>query len=194
MKKLHIFTEEPSAKICFEALIANGNVVIKDGEQIKIHAHEGKKALEYALSKTIPTISGYSGSKILVTIDQDKNDCKELKAKIEKILRENCRCDYKIRIVCKELESWFLGDLEAVAKSYPRFNIDQHKNKSKMRRVDEIDQPSKKLLKIIPEYKDKKALPKIEASKKISPHLDLNKNTSPSFKNTILAIKTLLSQ
>ncbi len=62
-----------------------------------------------------------------------------------------------------------------------------------MRYVDKIDQPSKKLLKMIVETDGRKFLSKGEISEKISPHLNISHNNSPSFNQTIQAIKFLSS-
>jgi hypothetical protein len=104
----------------------------------------------------------------------------------------NRGCNYKIRIVCKELESWFLGDLSAIEKAFPRFKKESCIEKAKMRDVDKIKgKPSDFLLRIIPDFKDRKKLPKLEFSKKVAPFLDISNNSSHSFNHTINAIKQL---
>ena len=97
-----------------------------------------------------------------------------------------------IRIVCRELESWFLGDLQAIQKAYPRFNPEHHQTKSDFRNVDKIVNANKYLLKIIPEYSDRDNLPKLEVSESISKYFDLAKNTSNSFNQTLSAINRLV--
>ncbi len=191
MSGLHIFTEELSAKICFNSLLAK--LAPQVGcKKVKVYSHEGRLGLMRALRTTLPAISRREGASILVTIDQDKSDCEELKEKLEEILREKCECAYKIRIVCKELEAWFLGDLDAIAKAYPRFDPSHYRTKAKMRDVDGIVQSHQMLLKIIPEYRGEKHFSKTEVSEKISAHLSLDSNTSTSFQNTILAIRSLI--
>jgi hypothetical protein len=189
--KLYIFTEETSAEKCFEAILPK---IILDSQSFKILAHGGRENLKKALKTTLPKISESNGVRILITIDQDKHDCKNLKKELQEIIQKNCRCSYKIRIVCKELESWFLGDLEAISKAYPRFRADKYRNKSDMRNVDAINSPSKKLLKIITQLEGRKFLSKNELSEKISNHLDLTKNTSNSFNQTVQAIKFLFQK
>ena len=98
-------------------------------------------------------------------------------------------------LVCKELESWILGDLSAIEKAFPRFKSELYAEKAQMKNVDKIKgKPSDFLLRIIPEFKDRKKLPKLEFSKKIAPFLDIDNNTSPSFNHTIHAIKQLCEQ
>jgi hypothetical protein len=186
---LYIFTEEPSAEKCFESFLPK---VISESERFKIFAHGGRENLIQALKKTLPSVSRIDNAKILVTIDQDNHDCQSLKQKLEEIVKENCLCPYKIRIVCKELESWFLGDLDAISKAYPRLKSEKYRNKSEMKNVDEIKKPSEKLIKMITEAYGRSFLSKNELSEKISTHLDLTKNTSISFNQTIQAIQHLI--
>ncbi|MCK6610429.1 MAG: DUF4276 family protein [Bacteroidia bacterium] len=131
------------------------------------------------------------GSRIIISRDQDSADCKEIKNRLEQIAQGRLSCPFKIRIVCRELESWFLGDLSALAKTYPRFKPESISHKSELRFVDEIFKPSTLLLKVIPEYAQFAFLPKIENAEKIAPNLDLNRNTSSSFIQMIQAIKYL---
>jgi hypothetical protein len=189
MKTLHIFTEEVSAKNVFEALLPK---IIPDDVFFRIYPHQGKRDLEIALQKSLPTLSKIPNSVILITRDQDCSDCKEVKNRIQELIRNDCHCEHVIRIACKELEAWFLGDLLAVNQAYPRFKPDQYQNKAEFRNVDRITNPNKYLLKIIPEYSNRSTLPKLAVSEAISPFLDLTRNRSSSFNNTISAIKRIV--
>ncbi|HMQ62161.1 MAG TPA: DUF4276 family protein [Flavilitoribacter sp.] len=187
---LHVFTEEPSCKNVFEVLLPN---ILPEHISFNIYSHQGKQDLKKALGRTLPTISKIPGSKILVTRDQDSASCIDVKRQLDEIVNENCSCDYRIRIVCRELESWFLGDLSAIEKAYPRFKPSQISNKSELRDVDEINNPKEFLLKNIPEFSGRQYLPKLEFSSSIAPFMDLEKNKSKSFNHTISAIKELIS-
>lgn len=187
---LHVFTEEPSAKNVFEILLSK---LLPEDVAFRIYPHQGKQDLERALRTSLPSISKIPGSKILITRDQDSADCLEVKNTISSLLKGNCKCEYYIRIVCKELESWFLGDLDAVQSAYPRFKPAQHIGKADLRHVDQITTPNKYLLRIIPEYSGRATLPKLEVSESIAPFLSLDRNRSSSFNHTVTAIKNLVS-
>jgi hypothetical protein len=189
MNTLYILTEEPSIKNIFEKVLPQ---ILPQNVTFRILVHQGKHDLENALTYKIASLSRIEGAKILITIDQDTNDCKQLKQKLTDIVNKNCICDYKIRIVCKELESWLLGDLLAIEQAFPRFKSVSLKGRAQIRDVDKIKgKPSDFLLRNIPEYKDREKLPKLVFSKKIAPFMDINNNTSPSFNHTINAIKLL---
>ncbi|HAK79921.1 MAG TPA: hypothetical protein DCM71_24190 [Runella sp.] len=189
MKMLYVFTEEPSAKIVMDSLLPK---VLPEGVGFKVFPHQGKQDLEKALRKTLPHISQMPGAKILVTRDQDSADCVALKKELNTITEGSCKCEYSIRIICKELEAWFLGDLKAVQAAYPRLKPEQHLAKADFKNVDKITNPNKYLLKIIPEYKNRETLPKLECSERISPFLDLENNRSESFNHTVTAIRKLI--
>jgi len=189
MSTLFILTEEPSIKNVFDVVLPK---ILPKHIDFRVLVHQGKNDLEKALTDKIASLSRINGAKILITIDQDANDCKLLKHKLAGLIDKNCTCEYKIRIVCKELESWLLGDLLAIEKAFPKFRSVLFSKKEKMRNVDLIKgKPSEFLLRIIPEFKDRKKMPKLEFSKKVAPFLDINNNTSPSFNHTINAIKNL---
>lgn len=191
MTVLHIFTEEPSAKILFDTILPS--VLSNQNVTYRIYPHQGKQDLERALKTTLPHISKIPYSKILITRDQDSSGCIELKQKLESLIKNTCQCEYRIRIVCKELEAWFLGDLKAIQLAFPRFKPEQYQSKADFKNVDAIINPNHYLLKIIPEYKGKSNLPKLETAERISPFLDLEHNQSSSFNHTLNAIKELLS-
>ncbi|GHT12791.1 hypothetical protein AGMMS4956_07930 [Bacteroidia bacterium] len=185
---LHIFTEESSIKNVFDAILPQ---ILPDNVSFFIHPHQGRQDLEIALQKTVPSISKIPNARVLITRDQDEDDCKELKNKLLNMVSGKCFCDYFVRIVCRELESWFLGDLDAIEKAYPRFKAQQYAKKPHFRAVDTIKKPSEFLRQILPEYSNRRSLPKLETSSKIATFMNLNNNKSLSFNNTINAIKKL---
>jgi len=188
MISLHIFTEEESAKRLFDILISR----LFPELNFRVYPHQGKQDLKEALTKTLPVISKKPGSRILVTIDQDSGDCILIKNSILTMVSTHCQCPVKIRIICRELESWFLGDLDSIKKVYPRFNPIFYKNKRTYRNVDLIHNPDKHLLKAIPELKNKNYFPKVEFAEKLAPLMNYDNNTSISFKNTLKGINSLL--
>lgn len=116
----------------------------------EIKHHHGKEDLLNNLYKVTPSLSKRA-KHIVVLIDKDRQNCIELK----QTLREKmswCFCDHTLRIACYELESWFLGDLEAVAHCSSKFKLDSFKNKPKYQHTDEIPKPSKVLETMVPDW------------------------------------------
>lgn len=185
MTTLYIFTEEPSIRIVFEVIL---KAILPANVSYAIYAHQGKQDLEKALRTTLPTISKIPGAKILITRDQDNEDCKTLKSSLLEIIEGSCVCDFRIRIICRELEAWFLGDLTAISKAYPRFKAKSISGKTTLRNVDTISQPHKYLLKQIPEFSKRNSLPKLEVAEAIAKNMVIEENKSESFKQTLRAI------
>lgn len=187
---LHIFVEEPSAQKVLDVLLPK---IIPENVAFQIYSHQGKQDLERALKSTLPSISKIHGARILIARDQDSGDCIKIKEKIKQIIAGKSHAPTLIRIVCRELEAWFLGDLRAVQLAYPRVKPEQYVNKADFRNVDLIQNANEFLLNIIPEYKGRETLPKLEVAESIGPHLDLNNNSSSSFNFFVSGVKKLIS-
>lgn len=119
MKKLLIITEEESAKKFLDTYLPryisekhNGWTRGRD-YLIKTISFKGKGELLKKLRKVIPT-SNCDG--LIVLMDQDDEDCKQVKNKL-RIALGNCKYPVKFRIACHELEAFYLGDLDSLEKS-----------------------------------------------------------------------------
>ena len=97
-----------------------------------IYPYPGKPAL---LRKIGNRLRGYANwmpaeYRFVVVVDRDRDDCKELKSRLEQICdhaglqsrRTAGGPDWQIvtRIAIEELEAWFFGDWPAVRAAYPR--------------------------------------------------------------------------
>jgi len=185
---LHIFTEEASFKLMTDYIVPQ---LLPEGVNFRVYTHQGKQDLEKALESTVPRISRMPGSHILITRDKDTADCRHLKNKLLKLIEEKCQCPYLVRIICHELECWYLGDLQAIKAAYPRFAPDKHINSSVFRNVDNIQNAPEKILNIVPELNKREYLPKLEFSRKVAAHLSVKRNTSTSFRHFVSAVKRL---
>lgn len=190
MNQLHIFVEELSVKRVLDTLAPK---LLPEGTVVRIYAHQGKQDLEKALHSTVPSISKIPGARIIISRDQDTGDCLSIKSKIEAIVRSKISCPYKIRIICTELESWFLGDLKALEKAFTRFKADSIEGKVELRQVDRIVKPSDYLLRVIPEYAKSHYLPKVENANRIAPFMSIHKNRSTSYTHMLAAIQDLMA-
>ena len=147
---------------------------------------EGKTDLKNQLKKKIRHYNNPHAC-FIVLCDQDSDDCKKLKQKLKEKIPSDKRDRTRIRIACRELESFYLGDLDAVKEGLGMQKITlpaKYKNLS----PDEIpdEKPSGILEKIT---QDK--YQKVSGSRAIAPHLSIKENTSPSFRVLVKAIDTL---
>ena len=87
-----------------------------------------------------------------------------------------------IRIACRELEAWYLGDLAAVSKAYGR-DVSRLSKQRKYRNPDAIGNPKEELRKLFPKHQQ------LDGARKIAVHMDIEHNTSVSFNQFILGVK-----
>ena len=59
-------------------------------------------------------------TRFLVMCDQDNADCKERKQRIIERVAATRRGAVDVRIVCRQLETWYLGDLAALVAARPK--------------------------------------------------------------------------
>lgn len=79
--------------------------------------HQGKSDLERSYPRKMREWRE-PGVRFIIFRDNDGADCVALKQRLVSKIPDNAP-EYLVRIVCQELEGWFLGDLDAVAAAYP---------------------------------------------------------------------------
>jgi len=139
--------------------------------------HQGKQDLVKSIPIKIKAFQFAPATKFVIIHDQDSHDCKQLKAELLKICQDAGKSDVLIRIICHELESWFLGDLVAVEKAYqlkPQ-SLSKKQTQKNYRDPDQLNSAKQELRKLVGEYYAG------THSKKIAPCLSLTKNKSRSF-------------
>lgn len=129
----------------------------------------------------------FNPEKFIIMRDQDSSDCIDVKEKLLNLCNSSGNTNVIVRIVCHELESWFLGDLKAVEKAFNLNNNELGKlqNKNKYRNPDKIINGKEELRKLIPYY-----LPNTHAGI-IAQNLDLQNNKSVSFQVFIKTLQNL---
>jgi hypothetical protein len=185
MARIEILVEEPSMKEFLTILLPN----ILDNqwslnENYFIRSFEGKNDLQKNIPSKVKLLSNWNHEAVGVVImqDQDSSDCKILKQKLLTICNQNGNCPKLVRIICRELESWYIGDFVAVNKAYPSFKYQNYLNKSKFRIPDNCN-AFDEIKKIVPEFQ------KVGGAKKIAPFINVENNKSESFQQTISGLK-----
>ena len=171
MKEIVFLVEEPSMKEFLKVILPK---VIPDNVLYTIIHHEGKQDLEKSIPKKLRAFQ-QPETRFVVLIDQDSNDCLLLKNRLLELCQEGGRDNCLVRIVCHELESWFLGDLEAVGQAYNVNNLARRQREAKFRQPDRLSNPAQVLKLLVPQYQ------KISGARAVSKHMKLSENGSHSF-------------
>ena len=183
MKKLVFLLEEQSMKEVLAVILPK---IIPQTVTYQCVHHNGKSVLR----KSIPVKTrGWREPDVQFVIVHDKNssDCIKLKEDLYNLIDEPRRSAALVRIVCTELESWFLGDLDAVEKSY-HINLSAYKTKARFRNPDNISNAKQVLKKMVPAYQQ------ISGSNAIAQFMNITKNNSHSFNVFITGIKKLVHE
>lgn len=121
----------------------------------------------------------------MVVQDQDSWDCFELKKMLITIIEnENPDMNYVVRIACREVENWYLGDLQAIEHLYPKTKASTLKSKSKYRNVDKVT-GSYELKKLTVDFT------KTACARQIAPIININTNRSLSFNHFVRGVHKL---
>nr|VFJ87820.1 MAG: protein of unknown function (DUF4276) [Candidatus Kentron sp. LFY] len=182
MKELVFFLEEPSAREMLKGILSR---LLPSDATARYVVFEGKQDLYKRLGKRI---KGWINQDVrfVVLRDQDKGNCIKTKRQLSAICRDAGKNDVLIRIACHELESWYLGDLDAVEKGIGIKGIAKNQDTKKYRDPDHLTNPSQEL-----ERLTKQAYQKVSGSRNIGPHLSLENNRSHSFNVFLSGIRRL---
>lgn len=180
MKEIVIFTEEPSIKPVFDNLAQRLDLC---GAYLRIVPHNGVSDLEKSLPRKLRAWQN-PNSVFLVVRDNDHGDCIQRKAHLQTIVDSSGKGDRTlIRIVCQELEAWFLGDRQAMDDA-GILNITD--NPASLRGdPDQLHNPSQLLDRHLNGYM------KVRNAETIAPFMCPDRNISASFRQTVQAIKRL---
>lgn len=143
MRELVFFLEELSAKALLESLRPR---LQPPDRQIpwRYVVFEGKQDLHRGLERKIRYYRN-PDARFIVLRDQDRDDCRRLKQQLVTICENAGRADTRIRIACRELEAFFLGDLAAVEAALGLSGLARRQHSRKFRDPDHLQNPSAEL-------------------------------------------------
>ena len=182
MTELVFFLEEESAKALLVSLYHR---LVPAGSPIEARfiVFEGKQDLDRQLERKL---RGYLNpqASFIVLRDQDRGDCRKVKRDLVARCERAGRPDTIVRIACRELEAFYLGDLRAVELGLRVRGLCSKQTQTKFRDPDRLQSPSLELQKLTG-----KQYQKVAGSRAIAPHLNLERPRSRSFRHLIQAIR-----
>ena len=184
MRTLVAFLEEPSAAVLLKVVLAK---LLPDDVMLKCVHFQGKQDLERNLERKM---RGWltPDTMFLVMRDRDSENCVKVKQRLAGICAKAGRLHALVRIACGELESFYLGDLSAVAEAYGKSLSSGRK--AKFRNPDQLGNAAEELRRLTNgEYQ------KISGSRLLAPLLKLDgTNRSHSFNVLLAGVRRLLQQ
>lgn len=204
VEHLEVIVEEPS----MEAFLALVLPKIVGPLPFQIVPHQCKTELLDVLPKRL---MGYrkwlpESWRILVVVDRDRDDCLELKRKLDGMAKKaglgvrkpKGKLPWAVvnRIAIEELEAWYFGDWEAVRAAYPKASP-TITAKQQYRDSDAIRGGTWEAFERVMQDAGyfEGGLRKIEAARAIAEHVVPERNTSPSFQavHSVLAALAVAS-
>ncbi len=193
--------EEPSMEAFLNAVLPR---ILPDSITYRIHPFQGKRALLLNLKARLEGYFNWipENYRIVVIVDQDRDNCAKLKAKLEAACATSGLVSRQVsdvpnwqivtRIAIEELEAWYFGDWSAVREAYPRVSENIPKNK-KYRDPDAISntwETFERILKRSGYFKQ--GLRKVEVATSIGNCFNPEVSTSKSFQKFRDAISEAL--
>ena len=188
---LVLLVEEPSMEAFLHLLLPR---LLPEGCTFEVHAFQGKHDL---LGKLPARLLGYrywlpAEWRIIVLVDQDDDDCRELKARLEQaaagagLLSRTTAGErpWQVanRVAIEELEAWYFGEWEAVHGAYPRVSRTVPQQ-ARYRDPDAIQggtwEAFERVLKRRGYFTT--GLRKVEAARQVAAHFDPDRSRSHSF-------------
>jgi hypothetical protein len=171
IEHLVFFLEEPSAEDFLRGILPR---LLPTGVSPHFLVFEGKQDLEKQLPRRM---KGWlrPNSRFIVMRDQDSGDCIRIKQRLQALCAQAGRTDAIVRIACRELEAFFVGDWKAVAEAFDRPALHAHGRSAKYRNPDAVVYPSQELRRLIQGYQ------KRDGARRIAPLLLPERNRSSSF-------------
>jgi hypothetical protein len=151
---------------------------------------EGKQDLEKNITNKLK-FWRKPNTLFLILRDQDSEDCQIVKNRLLEKVKSSGKIEHSlIRIACKELENFYLGDLKAIEDGLGIPGLEKQQGTSKFRTPDSLNNAKQELLKLT-----KGSYQQISGSRSISSFMKLNgDNKSESFNFLISGVKKLTEE
>jgi hypothetical protein len=156
-------------------------------ENCFLRPHSGKSDLRKSIPRKIRAFSNpQNAAKIVILHDQDSSDCKQLKQELVQLCVQAGSAAFLIRIVCRELEAWYMGDPYAIEQAYPRFHASHYVHNRIFQNPD-MHNAVEQITRYVPGFQ------KGEASRIIPPNMVVERNHSPSFHQFVRGLQRFLA-
>ena len=147
--------------------------------------HEGKQDLERSIPRKLRAWR-VPGDRFVIVRDNDNEDCIALKERLRQLCRGTGHDNTLVRIVCQELEAWYLGQPGAMADAFCDDALRDIGNLPRYRNPDTRQDPSGDVEKLYKEFQ------KIDGARRMADYLAREGNCSRSFNVFISGVANLM--
>lgn len=143
--------EEPSMKILLDGLLPRLFPGWTEGQQFQCIQHEGKSDLDRSIPRKLGAWR-IPGDRFVIVRDNDNADCISLNARLQALCQANGRPETLVRLVCQELESWYVGDLQALAQAFENPKLNTPALRKRFAAPDDWQKPSVEVKRLAPTF------------------------------------------
>lgn len=185
MKRVVFLVEEPSMADFLDGILPRFFPQL----QFQCVPHRGKRDLAQSISRKLKAWRE-PGVRFVVMQDQDSGDCYGIKGTLVELCRSARRPDTSVRIVCRELEAWYVGDIDALSEAFPQTKEAALRKLrgARFRNPDAVVQPAKALAELIPNFQ------KLKGARSMAKVISRDNNRSRSFQVFIDGVQKLLEE
>jgi len=166
--------EEPPMKILLERLLPRPFPGWVEGQHFQCVPHQGKSDLDLSIPRKLAALP-IPGDRFVIVRDNDHAECIALKARFTTLCATHGRPDTLVRLVCQELESWYVGDLKALAQAFNDPKLDTPALRKRFASPDGWQKLSVEVQRLVPSFQ------KCSGARRIAACLHTSGNRSPSF-------------
>lgn len=183
MGRVILLLEEPSMKVFLLEFLPRLIPGWQHERDFLCVAHRGRTDLERSIPIKLKAWRE-PGACFVIMRDNDNADCSALKSRL---LAMAAITDRKIliRLVCQELESWYLGDPQALVRAYPDVGVNPLALSKKCPNPDARAKPSQDLERWI------RGFQKNDGARRLGRTMGWDGNRSHSFQVFIAGMRTL---
>jgi hypothetical protein len=185
--RLIFLVEEPSMKSLLDGLLPRLFPGWVEGQHFLCIQHQGKSDLDTSIPRKLAAWR-IPQDRFVIVRDNDNADCGHVKARLQSLCVRSGRPDTLIRLVCQELESWYVGDLNALAQAYDNPKLDTPVLRKRFVNPDEWQKPSVELSRLEPSFQ------KGSGARAMAAFLGASENRSHSFHVFVSGVRRIVQE
>lgn len=175
--------EEPSMRVFLQTFLPRLIPGWREQEHFLLVPHEGKSDLDKSIPRKLAAWRE-PGARFVIVRDNDGANCTALKARLLGLCKGGSH-QALVRLICQELEAWYLAQADALAHAYPASAKAIQRLAKRHADPDACAKPSRELARVIPEFQ------KQDAARRLGQRVDPASSRSTSFRVFVAGIQSL---